>query len=52
VILAFSEAPIRGIDDLQARLTDREVGVRSTVKILRGVERLDLDVVPRESKTS
>ena len=52
VIVAFSEAPIRGIDDLQAKLTDREVGVRSTVKILRGVERLDLDVVPRESKTS
>ena len=52
VIVAFSEAPIRGIDDLQARLTDREVGVRSTVKILRGVERLDLDVVPRESKSS
>src|SRR5213594_4241179 len=35
VIVAFGEAPIRGIDDLQARLTDREVGVRSTVKILR-----------------
>ena len=52
VIVAFSEAPIRGIDDLQARLSDREVGVRSTVKILRGVERLDLDVVPRETKSS
>jgi len=52
VIVAFSEAPIRGIDDLQAKLTDREVGVSSTVKIIRGVERLDLDVVPRESKSS
>ena len=52
VIVAFSEAPIRGIDDLQAGLTDREVGVQSKVSILRGVERLDLDVVPRESKSS
>ena len=52
VIVAFGEAPIRGIDDLQAKLTDREVGVSSTVKIIRGVERLDLDVVPRESKSS
>ena len=52
VIVAFKETPIRGIDDLQARLTDREVGVRSAVTILRGVERLDLDVVPQESKTT
>ena len=52
VIVAFGEAAIRGIDDLQARLTDREVGVRSSVTVLRGVDRLDLEVVPRESKTS
>jgi S1-C subfamily serine protease len=52
VIVAFGETPIRGIDDLQARLTDREVGVSSKVTVLRGVERLDLDVVPRESKAS
>ncbi len=52
VIVAFKETPIRGIDDLQARLTDQEVGVRSAVTILRGVERLDLDVVPQESKTT
>jgi len=51
VIVAFGEAPIRGLDDLQARLTDREVGVRSKVTIIRGVERLEVDVVPRESKT-
>jgi S1-C subfamily serine protease len=52
VIVAFGDSPIRGIDDLQARLTDREVGVRSQISILRGVERLDLEIVPRESKTS
>ena len=51
VIVAFGDAPIRGIDDLQARLTDREVGVRSSIAVLRGVERLDLEIVPGESKT-
>ena len=52
VILAFGDTPIRGIDDLQAKLTDREVGVHSPITVLRGVERLVLDIVPRESKTS
>lgn len=52
VILAFGDTPIGGIDDLQAKLTDREVGVRSPITVLRGVERLVLDIVPRESKSS
>ena len=52
VIVAFGDTPIGGIDDLQAKLTDREVGVRSPITVLRGVERLVLDIVPRESKTS
>ena len=50
VIVAFGESPVRGIDDLQALLTDREVGVESSLTVLRGVERLHLKVVPRESK--
>ena len=50
VIVAFGESPVRGIDDLQALLTDKEVGVESALTVLRGVERLHLKVVPRESK--
>jgi S1-C subfamily serine protease len=50
VIVAFGENPVRGIDDLQALLTDREVGVESSLTVLRGVERLHFKVVPRESK--
>jgi S1-C subfamily serine protease len=49
VIVAYGESPVRGIDDLQALLTDREVGVESTLTVLRGVERLHIKVVPRES---
>jgi S1-C subfamily serine protease len=50
VIVAFGETPVRGIDDLQARLTEREVGVSSPLTVVRGVEVVTLNVVPRESK--
>jgi S1-C subfamily serine protease len=50
VIVAFGDTPVRGIDDLQARLTEREVGVSSPLTVVRGVEVVTLDVVPRESK--
>ena len=52
VIVAFGDTPVRGIDDLQARLTEREVGVSSPLTVVRGVEVITLDVVPRESKAS
>ena len=52
VIVAFGGTPLRGIDDLQARLTEREVGVSSPLTVVRGVEVVTLDVVPRESKPS
>jgi S1-C subfamily serine protease len=50
VIVAFGGTPLRGIDDLQARLTEREVGVSSPLTVVRGVEVVTLDVIPRESK--
>jgi S1-C subfamily serine protease len=52
VIVAFGGMPLRGIDDLQARLTEREVGVSSPLTVVRGVEVVTLDVVPRESRPS
>ena len=52
VIVAFGDSPVRGIDDLQARLTEREVGVSSPLTVVRGVEVVTMDVVPRESKQS
>ena len=47
IIVAYGDSPVRGIDDLQARLTDREVGAVVTVTVIRGVERIGLSVVPR-----
>ena len=52
VIVAFRDGAVRGIDDLQAMLSDRVVGVLSPLTVIRGVERLIVEVVPRESKQS
>lgn len=52
VIVAFRDRAVRGIDDLQSILSDHEAGVPSPLTVIRGVERLQVEVVPRESKPS
>jgi S1-C subfamily serine protease len=49
IIARYGVHPVAGIDDLHRLLIDEEVGVCSTLTILRGVELLTLDIVPRES---
>ena len=44
LIVAFGAMPIRGIDDLQRMLADEPVGSRITITVLRGVEKLALEV--------
>ena len=48
IIIAFREAPISSIDDLHRVLVGEEIGVRSTLTVIRGVERVALSVVPQE----
>ena len=50
VIIAFGGQPVAGVDDLHRLLTETQVGVRRSITILRRTERLDLDVIPAESK--
>jgi S1-C subfamily serine protease len=50
VILAFAGEPISGIDQLHRHLTDDQIGVPSTMTILRNGARRQLTVVPAESK--
>lgn len=50
IIIAYDDRPIAGIDDLHRLLTDAQVGVRSTVTIIRRTETLRLDIVPEESR--
>jgi len=50
VIIAFAGQPVAGVDDLHRLLTDTHVGVKSAVTILRRTERLELAIVPQESR--
>ncbi len=50
VIITFAGQPVAGVDDLHRLLTDAHVGVRSPLTILRRTERLELAIVPQESK--
>jgi len=50
VIIAFGEQAVAGVDDLHRLLTDIRLGVTNTITIVRRTERLDLAIVPRESK--
>jgi S1-C subfamily serine protease len=49
VIVAFGAGPVSGIDDLQRLLTDDCVGVRSQMLVIRGTEKIALEIVPAES---
>ncbi|MBP1700716.1 MAG: HtrA2 peptidase, partial [Deltaproteobacteria bacterium] len=51
VIVGFDSQPIAGIDDLHRRLTEEKVGVRTKLTILRRTEKLDLLIIPEESKS-
>ena len=51
VVLAFADEPVTGVDDLHRHLTDDRIGVPATLAILRAARRVQLTVVPRESKT-
>src|SRR5438067_226752 len=49
MIVSFGELPVSGIDDLVRLLTEDRVGASVPVGVLRGSERLTLDVTPSES---
>jgi S1-C subfamily serine protease len=51
VIVAFDGAPVTGIDDLHRRLVSERIGAEATIAVLRGAEKLELAIVPRESTT-
>ena len=50
VIIAFNGQAIAGVDDLHRLLTDAHVGAESSVTIIRRTERLELSIMPQESK--
>ncbi len=48
LVVEFDGQPIRGIDDLHKLLTDERIGKRTPVTVIRGVQKLTFDVVPKE----
>jgi S1-C subfamily serine protease len=50
IIVGFDRQAIAGIDDLHRMLTEEKVGVRTALTILRHTEKLNLNIIPEESK--
>ncbi len=50
VIVGFDGRAIAGIDDLHRLLTEDRVGVRTRLDVIRGKEKLEPDILPRESR--
>ena len=49
-IVSFNSAPVSGIDDLHRMLTELQVGVKTGLKVLRGTDILDLEIIPEERR--
>ena len=47
LVVEFDGQPIRGIDDLHKLLTDERIGKQTPVTVIRGVQKLTFDVVPK-----
>jgi len=48
LLVEFDGNPIRGIDDLHRLLTDERIGKRMPVTVIRGVQKLSIELVPKE----
>jgi S1-C subfamily serine protease len=50
IIIGFDNHPIAGIDDLHKLLTEERIGRMSSLLVIRGTEKLSIDVRPEESR--
>jgi S1-C subfamily serine protease len=50
VIVGLDNQPVAGIDDLHRLLTEERVGVWTRLTVLRGNDKLVLDIIPREAR--
>lgn len=48
VIIRYNDLPVSGIDELHRLLTEDQIGRRATLTVLRGLEKMDLDITPLE----
>ncbi len=50
VIVALDGKPVDGVDDLHRLLTDARVGMSGTLTVLRRTEKLEVSIVPEDSR--
>jgi S1-C subfamily serine protease len=50
IIVGFEEHPTAGIDDLHKLLSEDRIGRKSSLVVIRGTEKLSLEVTPEESQ--
>jgi S1-C subfamily serine protease len=50
IIIGFDDRPIAGIDDLHKLLTEERIGKKSLLTVVRGVDKLTIEVTPEESR--
>lgn len=51
IIIGFDDHPTAGIDDLHKLLTEERIGRKSLLTVIRGTDKLTIDVTPEESKS-
>lgn len=51
ILVGFAGRPIAGIDDLHRLLAEEQLGVQSTLTVLRRADKIELEIVAEESKT-
>ena len=50
IIVGFADHPIAGIDDLHKLLTEERIGRKSSLTVIRGTDKLTIEVKPEESQ--
>jgi len=50
IIIGFDDRPIAGIDDLHKLLTEERIAGRSSLTVIRGTDKLAIEVMPEESR--
>jgi S1-C subfamily serine protease len=50
IIIGFENRPTAGIDDLHKLLTEERIGKKSALMVIRGTDKLTIDVTPEESQ--
>jgi S1-C subfamily serine protease len=51
IIIGFDDHPTAGIDDLHKLLSENRIGHKSSLQVIRGTEKLRLEVIPQESRS-